>query len=76
MGYPLYRLSWDAAELMRNHPPRFRHPHKSLLYEVACPAGVGGSGPVEVTRWPQQSPTRLTFLPTVVGTDKYTDDVW
>ncbi|HSI32686.1 MAG: hypothetical protein ACAI43_17600 [Phycisphaerae bacterium] len=48
---PLYRRSYDAAALLRDHPPVFRHAHKAALFDVAYPGGAGASGTIDVTRW-------------------------
>src|SRR5438034_509006 len=56
MRDPLYRITYDAATLLQDHPPQFRHPHKAALFEIAFPGGGGGgggAGAVEVTRWAQ-----------------------
>jgi hypothetical protein len=48
---PLYRKTFDAATLLREYPPQFRHPHKAALFEVAYSDGSAAPGAVEVTRW-------------------------
>jgi hypothetical protein len=53
MGEPLFRVTFDAAELLRDHPPQFRHPHKASLFEIAYPPGSTPAGEIEVTRWAQ-----------------------
>lgn len=45
------RLEFDAAELVASHPPVFHHPHKRLLYSLACPAECRHEGRIEFTRW-------------------------
>src|SRR4051812_22645567 len=51
MPEPLFRISFDAQTLVREHPPRFHHSHKAALFQIA----YADSGPVpamiEVTRW-------------------------
>jgi hypothetical protein len=47
----LLRRSYDPVELLAAHPPRLRHPHKRLVFELACPAGAPHAGPIELTRW-------------------------
>jgi hypothetical protein len=59
---PLYRAEWDAAELMAAFPPRFHHPHKRLLFDVAALSGPP-TGRVGVSRW---GPTPL---PDALGGD-------
>lgn len=50
MGQLLYRESFDADKLLREHPPVIRHAHKAALFEWAYPA-TKASGTVDVTRW-------------------------
>jgi poly(ADP-ribose)glycohydrolase PARG len=45
------RRTYDTAALMRDHPPRLRHPHKQLVFELACPPGAHHAGAIAVTRW-------------------------
>jgi hypothetical protein len=45
------RRTYDPAALLAAHPPRLRHPHKRLVFELACPPGAVHRGPVELTRW-------------------------
>src|SRR5688572_24629908 len=61
MREPLYRESFDAAELLREHPPQSRHGHKQALFEMAYPAVTAPGGTTEVTRWAQHvdAPFRL-----------------
>jgi hypothetical protein len=51
MREPLYRRTFDATKLLQEHPPKFRHPYKSALFEVAYPDGSAASGSIDVTRW-------------------------
>src|SRR4051812_8674061 len=65
-GQPLYRRTFDAAALLREHPPQVRHPHKAALLEIAYPAGSVPGGVIDVTRWaahvpePFSLPAKLT----------------
>src|SRR4029453_11558482 len=47
----LLRRRYDPAELLAAHPPRLRHPHKRLVFELACPPGASHAGSIELTRW-------------------------
>jgi hypothetical protein len=47
----LFRRVYEPARLLAEHPPVFRHPHKQLLFELACPPGATHRGTIEVTRW-------------------------
>ena len=65
MSMPLYRRELHAASLLRNHPPRFRHPHKAALFEIAYPEGSEPAGTIEVTRWAAHVPERVSLPPTL-----------
>ena len=54
MPEPLYRITFDAATLLQEHPPQFRHPHKATLFQIAYAEGVASGEQIEVTRWAQQ----------------------
>lgn len=45
------RRSWEADELVRRWPPKFAHPNKKVLYDVACPPGTRHGGTVNSSRW-------------------------
>lgn len=51
MQEPLFRVSFDAAGLLRDHPPKLRHANKIALFGLACPPGSDVRGTIEVTRW-------------------------
>jgi hypothetical protein len=51
MREPLFRLSFDAARLLRDHPPKLRHVNKTALFELAYPPGSEVRGTIDVTRW-------------------------
>ena len=43
---------WFAADrLVRDHPPCWRHRNKTIVHEIACPAGSAHGGQLEYTRW-------------------------
>jgi len=44
-----FRRDYDAATLVRTHPPRLRSAHKELVYELC--GGAATTGPIAVTRW-------------------------
>ncbi len=46
----LGRASLDAASLVRDHPPRFKHPNKRLVYERVMTAGPP-RGTITYSRW-------------------------
>lgn len=39
---------------MRDHPPRWTHPNKRAVYEVACPSGSVHQGTIVYSRWPAE----------------------
>jgi Poly (ADP-ribose) glycohydrolase (PARG), Macro domain fold len=51
MTEPLERLAFEAATLFREHPPVFHHPHKQLVFDIACPPGAVHAGRIACTRW-------------------------
>jgi hypothetical protein len=56
---PIERREYDAATLMRQHPPILRHPNKRIVFFVACP-DHRLDGHVSYSRWPE-----LRLLPIV-----------
>jgi hypothetical protein len=34
---PTLRREYDPVSLLSAHPPKLRHPHKRLVFELACP---------------------------------------
>jgi hypothetical protein len=51
---PLDRGEFDAATLMRQHPPVLRNPNKLVVFRIACPDGTAG-GHLSYSRWPEMS---------------------
>ncbi len=49
---PTYRHAWSAAALTDTLPPRYSHPNKQLVHDLACPPGSEAAGTVTVSRWP------------------------
>src|SRR4051812_48806137 len=68
MREPLYRKTFDAPRLLREHPPKFRHPHKAALFDSAYPDGEAAPCQIEVTRWAQHVPDSV-LLPPALATD-------
>ena len=50
---PLQRRTYQAAELMRQHPGVLRNENKQVIFAIACPAGAAHSGRLEYSRWPE-----------------------
>ena len=48
---PIARLSFEAAALFKEHPPRLYNRNKEVVYAKACPPGCTHSGTLEFTRW-------------------------
>ena len=48
---PIERLDFNAAELVREHPPAWRNSNKQVVYEIACPPGSVHHGRIGFTRW-------------------------
>ncbi len=51
---PLARREFDAAELMRTHPPQLRNANKQIVYDIACPSDAVHRGTVSFSRWAAQ----------------------
>lgn len=47
----LLRREYTPGELVRQHPPVFRHSHKRAAFEMACPVEAVHRGHIVVTRW-------------------------
>ncbi|MGE3164352.1 MAG: hypothetical protein AB7O52_05575 [Planctomycetota bacterium] len=47
----LERHVFDTARLMAEHPPRLRHGHKKVVFELACPPGCRHAGEIRYSRW-------------------------
>ena len=47
---PLERREFDAATLIRQHPPVLRNANKQVIYGIACPDRTGG-GHVSYSHW-------------------------
>ncbi len=48
---PIERREYDAAMLMRRHPPFFRNERKLFVFSLACPQDAVHSGRLEYSRW-------------------------
>jgi len=80
----LLRRTYDPSALLASHPPVLTHPHKRLIFDLACPPGATHAGPVTVTRWAALAlPDRVELAPTelvvVAGYYDYrgrSDGVW
>lgn len=48
---PTERLTFDAARLMAEHPPKLRHPNKQAVFEIAYPEDRPAKGKVVYSRW-------------------------
>lgn len=74
----IVRRSFDATQLMTDHPPSWRHPNKSVVYRLACPRDCVHTGQLHFSRWQApalpdrlsvQGPTVLEPQPNVFGYD-------
>src|SRR5690349_20769922 len=62
---PRFRRDFDPAGLLAAHPPELRHPHKQLVFSLACPPDAKHAGPISVTRWTAVTlPERATLAAT------------
>ena len=61
------RREYDPKALVAAHPPKLRHPHKRLVFDLACPSGATHAGRITVTRWaPATLPATVTLAATEV----------
>ena len=63
MQEPQFRVSFDAARLLLDHPPKLRHANKTALFELAYPPGSEVRGNLEVTRWRADIDEKLKVPP-------------
>jgi len=64
----LVRREYDPGALLAAHPPILRHPHKRMLFDLACPPGAVHRGPIALTRWSAAAlPARATLAPTEIA---------
>lgn len=57
-------MSFDAATLIRDHPPRWDDRKKRLVFEIACSSAFPFEGEVAYARWSEQEPpAALTLRP-------------
>jgi hypothetical protein len=61
----ILRRDYDAAVLVREHPPQLTHPHKQLVYALC--GGAETTGPIALTRWyAERLPDTRALAPTEV----------
>lgn len=51
---PLGRVQVAAAELMRSHPPKWKHRNKRGVFDHVCPPDSVHAGELAVSRWGQR----------------------
>lgn len=49
---PLERRTYDAAALIAEHPPIWRHPNKEAVAAISCPPDAIHGGTLGYSRWP------------------------
>jgi hypothetical protein len=60
---PLDQREFVTAALVGAYPPRWHHPNKQLVYEIACTPAAGHVGRINFSRWPALPlPTELSPL--------------
>lgn len=50
----LVEQRFEMQALMAEHPPRFHHPNKRVVFQIACPPGTRHRGTLRYSRWPAQ----------------------
>ena len=48
---PIERRVYSTQQMLKEHPPIWRHATKRTVYEFACPAGCVHGGTFEYSRW-------------------------
>ncbi len=51
LEYLIYRFSFKTQDLVNSSPPKLDHPHKNIVYEIACPPDSIHKGKLEFSRW-------------------------
>jgi hypothetical protein len=51
---PIDRVSFEAATLLREHPPQWPSGNKQLVFDIACSSNFPFEGQVAYARWPKQ----------------------
>jgi len=73
---PIAQARYPIAQMMQEHPPRFHHPYKSLVFDIACPSETVHDGEVQFARWDSDGWEKLAIgdeepivdcLPSVFG---------
>jgi hypothetical protein len=54
---PIEQTEFQADELIRNHPPQWRHRNKSVVFEIARSSGFPFEGRITFARWAEERPT-------------------
>lgn len=49
--YLIERRNWNATDLVASYPPKFHHPNKQFLYELAFSKNRQASGVIGYSRW-------------------------
>jgi hypothetical protein len=59
---PIDRVSFEAGELIREHPPKLYNANKQLVFEIARSSGFPFEGQVDYARWlAQELPEEVTL---------------
>lgn len=61
---PLERMSFDAARLICDHPPRWDDRNKQVVFDIASNSGFPFEGQIAYARWAEEEPlAELTLQP-------------
>lgn len=64
----LMRRDFPTDALLKDHPPRWKHPHKRMIYELCCPPGSAAAGSIGFSRWAALPlPAQRTLAPCAVA---------
>ncbi len=56
------QIDFDVGDLVRAHPPVWKHPHKEAIYDRICQEGAFFSGTIRYTRWAMSPPSSSVEL--------------
>ena len=57
------RREFEAAALMRQHPPAIHNPNKQIVFDIACPPGAVHWGRLGYSRWAEMALPDLVEAP-------------
>lgn len=53
---PIEQAEWQAEDLIRDHPPRWKDRNKRVVFDIACSSGHPFEGRIRFARWAEEQP--------------------